>query len=270
MARRKRLGEILIDEGLIVAAQLEEVLSQAKECGLKLGEYLAQKGLVSETAILDAIASQMNLKKYNPNDYSVSPELSEVMDVDTVNKFNAIPIKKKEGILTIAMVDPLDIMAVDYIEVLTDMEVETVICSEQNFTYLMSNLYGAYAGQNGVMRQVQNIAEMEDMDEAEYVPEAIEASLHDMAEEAPVIKLVNSILSQAVREGATDIHLSPEKEYVEIRFRVDGKLHPIPTPPKRMFLPMISRIKILANLDISISRIPQDGRLTILINKSTQ
>jgi type IV pilus assembly protein PilB len=268
VARRKRLGEILIQEGLISKAQLEAALPGAKDAGLKLGEYLTQKGIVSENAILDAIASQMNLKKYNPNEYKISPELSKIMDVDTVNKFNAIPVEKKEGVLTIAMVDPLDIIAIDYIEVMTNMEVETIICSEQNFNFLMSSLYGAYAGKDGVMKQVQDIAALErEYEGEEYIANTLETTLQDMAEQAPVIKLVNSILSQAVREGATDIHISPEKSYLEIRFRVDGKLHTIPSPPKSMFLPMVSRIKILANLDISVSRIPQDGRMTIVISQ---
>lgn len=268
MAVRKRLGEILIDQGLISETLLQESLAGLKAAGMKLGEYLIKNDIVSENAILEAVASQMNLKKYNPNDYTVAPELSKFMDVDTVIKLNSIPVEKKEGILTVAMVDPLDIIAIDSIEVMTNMEIETLICSEQNFTYLMSSLYGVYAGKDGVMKQVQDIAEMEGETEGdEYLSDAIETTLQDMAGEAPVIKLVNSILSQAVREGATDIHFSPEKDYMEIRFRVDGKLHSIPTPPKRMFLPMVSRIKILSNLDISISRIPQDGRMTVVINK---
>jgi len=265
MARRKRLGEILIQEGLISEAQLEEALSGLKKSGLKLGEYLIQKNIVPSNSILNAIASQLNLKKYDPKDYKITTELSHIMDVDTVNKFNVIPVEKKDGILTVAMVDPLDIIAIDYIEVMTNLEVETIICTNQNFNYLMSTLYGAYAGKDGVMKQVQDIASMEgEIQENDHLTGDLETSLQNMAKEAPVIKLVNSILSQAVREGATDIHLSPEKDYVEIRFRVDGKLHSIPTPPKHMFLPMISRIKILANLDISVSRIPQDGRMTIV------
>ncbi len=118
------------------------------------------------------------------------------------------------------------------------------------------------------MQQVQDIAEMDpDSDEDAGQESLTETDLQHMAEDAPVIKLVNSILTQAVRENATDIHLSPEKDYIEIRFRVDGKLHKIPNPPKKMFLPMVSRIKIMSNLDISISRIPQDGRMTIKINQ---
>ena len=117
---------------------------------------------------------------------------------------------------------------------------------------------------------MEHIQEMEDLNVVEDDRSAREdystTSLQDMAEEAPIIRLVNSILTQAVQEGASDIHLSPEKDYVEIRFRVDGKLHHIPTPPKSMFLSIVSRLKILANLDISVSRIPQDGRFTVFVN----
>ena len=255
----------MVDEGLITDEQVRDALAGMKGSGLKLGEYIVRTGIVSQSAILDAIASQLNLKKYAPGDYEISPELSDLMDVDTVVKFNTIPLRNHQGVLTVAMVDPLDIIAIDYIEIMTNMEMETVICSEQQFSSLMSSLYGAYAGKDGVMQQVQDIEEMEaEADKADS--HAVGTALKAMASEAPVVKLVNSILSQAVREGATDIHLSPEKNYVEIRFRVDGKLHTVPSPPKGMFMPMISRLKILANLDISVSRIPQDGRMTIVVN----
>jgi len=268
LAVRKRLGEILVEAGLIPEEKLVEALSRLRESGLKLGEYLTQKGILSENAITNAIASQLNIKKYSPGDYTISSELSEIIDVDTVNKFRAAPVKYEGGVLTLAMMDPLDIIAIDYIEVMTNMEVETIICSEQNFTHLLSGIYGAYSGKDGMMKQVKDIAEMElSSAEEDYTTEVMATDLQDMAEKAPVIKLVNSILSQAVRDGATDVHLSPEKEYIEIRFRVDGKLNRIPTPPKRMFLPMISRIKLIANLDISVTRIPQDGRMTIILNK---
>jgi len=258
---------MLIDAGLLNTAQLEKALSDARKSGFKLGQYLIKKGIVTENAIVNAIAKQIKIKKFNPIDYSITPDLSKIMDIDTVNRFQAIPLEKKGGILTIAMVDPLDILAVDHIEILTDMEVTTVICTEQNFNDLLSTIFGAYAGKDGVMQQILDIEEMDVVEEKDsYQDQVIESTLQNMAEEPPVIRLVNSILAQAVREGATDLHISPEKDYMEIRLRVDGKLHHIPAPPKRMFLPLVSRIKILANIDISVSRIPQDGRLTIIMN----
>ena len=269
MARRKRLGEILVDQGLISEKELVQALASAKQDGLKIGEYLSRKAIVSETDILNAVADQLNLKKYAPGDYAVIDKLADVIDVETAAKLSAIPVKKEDNILTIAMLDPLDIMAVDYVEVMSGLEVEPIICSEQNFYYLMSTLYGIHAEKDGLLKQVRDITEQQtiEVDDPGDMPIDIHTgSLEEMAEQAPVIRLVNSILSQAVREQATDIHISPEKDHIEIRFRVDGKLNTIPAPPKSMFLPIISRIKILANLDISVSRIPQDGRMSIVYN----
>ncbi|MCP4672849.1 MAG: Flp pilus assembly complex ATPase component, partial [Desulfobacula sp.] len=267
MSDRKRLGEMLIEAGLITEAQLADALSGAKKSSLKLGQFLIKKGIVTESSIVNTVSEQTQIEIYDPAEHSVTSDISHIMDVDTVIKFQSIPLSKKGSVLTVAMVDPFNIMAIDYIEILMDAEVEPLICSEQNFNYLLSSIFGAYAGKDSVMQQVQDIQEMDVVEEDDsFEQEVIESTLYDMAEEAPVIKLVNSILSQAVREEATDVHISPEKEYAEIRFRVDGKLHHIPAPPKRMFLPLISRIKILANLDISISRIPQDGRFTIIMN----
>ncbi|MFH1154509.1 MAG: GspE/PulE family protein [Pseudomonadota bacterium] len=269
MAERKRLGEMLVEAGLIEKVQLEKALQGYRKTGMKLGQYMIKEGLVSEGAIVDLISRQVNILKYDSNHYSISPRLSSIMDVDTARRYQAIPVQKKGNLLTLAMVDPLDITAMDYLEVFTDSEIEAVICSEQEFNLLVSSIYGAYTGKDGVLEQVSEIEDMEVVEEDSQTRETSEyamGSLQDMAEEAPVVRLVNSILTQAVREGASDIHISPEKNYVEIRFRVDGKLHHVPAPPRAMFLSMISRLKILANLDISVSRIPQDGRFTVIIN----
>ena len=160
------------------------------------------------------------------------------------------------------MTDPMDINALDTIEVHTNMEVETVITTDQELNQLIGSLYGTYSGIGGVLEDMEY--ERADDGEKTVVTEDIEVgSLQDMAEEAPVVRLVNSILSQAVREGASDVHISPEKDYVQVRFRVDGKLHEVPAPPKSMILLIISRLKILSNMDIAMSRIPQDGRFTV-------
>lgn len=269
MRQRKKLGEMLIDAGLIEQGQLDKALSHYRKTDLKLGQYMVREGMVSETAIVNLISEQVNIRKYDPTEYSIGPHLAKILKSDDVVRFQAAPLEKAGSILTVAMIDPLDITALDDIEVKTDSEVEAVICTEQDFNLLVSSIYGNYSGKDGVMEQIH---EMEALglhdDEKTGLKEDISSSsLADMAEEAPVIRLVNSVISQAVREGASDIHLSPEKEYVEIRFRVDGKLHPVPAPPKGMFLSMVSRLKILANLDISVSRIPQDGRFTIIANK---
>ncbi len=166
-------------------------------------------------------------------------------------------------LLTVAMMDPLDINALDAIEVYTNCEVEAVICTEQQLNQLHTTLYGTYAGIGGVLEDLEDVQIDKTPEKTANLEDVEVSSLQGMAQEAPVVRLVNSILSQGVREGASDIHISPEKDHVQIRFRVDGKLHEVPAPPKSMFLPIISRLKILANMDIAESRVPQDGRFTV-------
>jgi type IV pilus assembly protein PilB len=160
------------------------------------------------------------------------------------------------------MTDPLSISAMDAIERHTKTEVEPVICTEREFNQLFNTLYGAYGGIGGILEGIQ-------IDEGEYKAEATEEiemdSLQNMAQKAPVIALVNSIISQAIRENASDVHISPQKKYVRVRFRVDGKLYDVPSPPKNMLLPMVSRLKILSHMDIAKSRTPQDGRFSVRV-----
>lgn len=260
---KKRLGEILIEGGLLTRAQLEEALPYQKKSGLKLGQFLVREGIVTEVQIVDMVSNQLNLEKYSSEAYQIDTELATVIPADMAFRYQAVPLKKNHLLLTIAMIDPMDINAVDAIEVYTNNEVETVICTEQELNQLLSTLYGTYSGIGGVLEDMEEMQYDKEIEKAAVTEDVEVSSLQGMAEEAPVIRLVNSILSQAVRESASDIHISPEKDYVQVRFRVDGKLHDVPAPPKSMFLPIISRLKILANMDISIARVPQDGRFTV-------
>jgi type IV pilus assembly protein PilB len=260
---RKKLGEILVEGGLLTQKKLEEALPFQKKSHLKLGQFLVREGIVNESQIVDLVSNQLRLEKYRPENYTIDMDLANLLPADIAHKYQAAPLQKNGLLLSIAMVDPLDINALDAIELFTNCEVEAIICSEQHLNNLLSSLYGTYAGIGGVLEDMQEMA----IDKAAVkstITEDVEvSSLQGMAEEAPVVRLVNSILSQSVREGASDIHISPEKESVQIRFRVDGRLHEVPAPPKSMFLPIISRLKILSNMDIAISRTPQDGRFTV-------
>jgi len=261
---RKKLGEILVEGGLLTQKQLEEALPFQKKSNLKLGQFLVREGIVNESQIVDLVSNQLRLEKYQPHEYSVDVQLAELLPADTAHKYQAAPLQKNGQLLTIAMMDPLDINALDAIELYTNCEVEAIICTEQHLNQLLNSLYGTYAGIDGVLEDMEEMEIDESADEKASITEDVEvSSLQGMAEEAPVVRLVNSILSQGVREGASDIHISPEKKTVQVRFRVDGRLHEVPAPPKSMFLPIISRLKILANMDIAVSRIPQDGRFTV-------
>jgi len=267
LKKKKRLGEMLTEAGLITDEQLQQALANHRKMGLKLGQYLTREGTVSEGQIVDVIARQLKIKKYNPEEFPIDMHLAQVISSETSQKYQVAPLEKKDFLLTIAMPDPMDIGALDAIEVMTNTEVEPVICTEQELNQLINSIYGTYSGLDNMMETMEeNHPGPADPDENQAIIEDVEVtSLLNMAEEAPVVRLVNSILSQAVRQGASDIHISPEKDYVQVRFRVDGKLQEVPAPPKNMILPIISRFKILANLDISVSRLPQDGRFTARI-----
>ena len=260
---KKLLGQILIEGGLLTQKQLEDALPYQKKSGLKLGQFLVREGIVSESQIVDMVSTQLHLKKYSADIYRVEQDLANVVPADLAFRYQAAPLKKSGLLLTIAMIDPMDINAVDAIEVYTNNEVETVICTEQDLNQLLSTLYGSYSGVQDVLEDMEDMQYDKEGDKQTITEDVEVSSLQGMAEEAPVVRLVNSVLSQGVREGASDIHISPEKDFVQVRFRVDGKLHEVPAPPKSMFLPIISRLKILANMDISVSRIPQDGRFTV-------
>ncbi len=263
MRARKKLGEILVEGGLLTQKQLEEVLPSQKKSNLKLGQFLVREGIVSESQIVDLVSNQLRLEKYRPDKFTIDVDLANLLPADIAHKYQAAPLQKNGLLLTIAMMDPLDINALDAIEVHTNCEVEAIICTEQHLNQLLNSLYGTYAGIGGVLEDMEEMEIDKTADKAPATEDVEVSSLQGMAEEAPVVRLVNSILSQGVREGASDIHVSPEKETVQVRFRVDGRLHEVPAPPKSMFLPIISRLKILANMDIAVSRIPQDGRFTV-------
>ena len=263
MKARKKLGEILVEGGLLTQKQLEEALPFQKKSNLKLGQFLVREGIVSESQIVDLVSNQLRLEKYQPDKYTIDVDLANLLPADIAHKYQAAPLQKNGLLLTIAMMDPLDINGLDAIEVYTNCEVEAIICTESHLNQLLNSLYGSYAGIGGVLEDMEEM-EIDKTTEKTHATEDVEvSSLQGMAEEAPVVRLVNSILSQGVREGASDIHVSPEKGSVQVRFRVDGRLHEVPAPPKSMFLPIISRLKILANMDIAVSRIPQDGRFTV-------
>lgn len=264
---------MLVEAGLLTEEQMRMAIIEHRKADLKLGQYLIRNGILSEALIMDAVSKQLKVEKYQPSRYPIDVVLARLLPADVAQKYQIAPIERSGGLLRLAMTDPTDLQALDTAEVITNLEVEPVMVTEQQINAIISTLYGQYTRLGGVMDSMEEMAyERGGEDEPAEAPAAVEdvevSSLKDMAEEAPVVRLVNSILSHAVRERASDIHISPEKDHVQVRFRVDGKLHHVPAPPKSMFLPIVSRLKLLANMDIAVSRIPQDGRFTIQMGKN--
>ncbi len=247
--------------------QLEKALADQEKAGLKLGQYLVRQGIISEQQIVDVLGRQLRLRKYHPDRFPFDIELSKLIPIDYAQKYQVAPLMRKGRLLTIAMTDPLDINALDVIEMLTNCEVEAIVCTERELNQLISSLYGIQSGFGSVLESMDIEAQpVKEKDEEEAADIQL-ASLQNMAGEAPIVRLANSIFAQAVREGASDVHISPQKNSIQVRFRIDGKLHEVPSPPKALFLPIIARIKILANMDITVTRVPQDGRFTLRMEK---
>ena len=268
MKVKKRLGEMLVENGLITEDRLKQVLIDQKKAGLKLGQFLTRLGIVNEQQIIDMLSRQLKIAKYLPDQYPLDIELIQYIPIEVAQKYQIAPLRKKARLLNIAMVDPLDINALDYIEVLSNLEVEPVVCSERELNQLINSLYGAQSSLGNIMEDMEIKSQDDDTIESVSEKEEVQvASLQDLAGEAPVVRLVNSIFAQAIGDSASDIHISPQHNSVQMRFRIDGKLIEVPSPPKSIFLPIIARIKILANMDITVSRIPQDGRFTLKLDK---
>jgi len=265
--KRLRLGEMLVAAELVGEDQLRQALAAGKRGGLKLGQQLVRDGIVKESDIVDLISRQMGLAKYTPEHYPVDSSLSELLPPEMALRSKLVPLSKDGNLMRVAMPDPLDVNAIEDIEIYKNCEVEPVICTERELGYLTSAIYGMGLGLEGVLDSIDSMRGGEEGQAVRANEDIKPSSLEDMAGEAPVVRFVNSLLSQAVREGASDVHISPERDQVQIRMRIDGRLKAVPSPPKQMILPIVSRIKILGNLDIAVSRVPQDGRFSVAIDQ---
>jgi type IV pilus assembly protein PilB len=259
-----RLGELLTKAGLIKQDQLKEALRLQKETGGKLGETLIKLGFVSEEDITECLSQQFGVPSINLAHFEIDSSVIKLVPADVARKYNILPVNKTGATITIAMADPTNVFAMDDIKFMTGYNVEPVVASELGIKAAIDNYYGTTHSLElkKVMEdlQTQESADLEVLEEEEDL--SVEA-LADSAEEAPVVKLVNLILTDAIKKGASDIHIEPYEKEFRVRFRVDGILYEIMNPPLKLRDAMTSRMKILAKLDISEKRLPQDGRIKL-------
>jgi type IV pilus assembly protein PilB len=261
MKSRKRLGEILVKKGILTEEMLEKILNDQRKTNLRFGQYLIRQGIVQEKQIIDLLSEQLNIKKYQVHEYPLDLDLVRYIPIDIAQKNQVVPLKIKGNLLEVGIADPLEIKILDHIEKITNMEVEPVICSEMEINQLINSMYGVQSDLGDMMENMEIESKSEEESETQ---ESVQiTSLQDQAGEALVLRLTNSIFAQAVRSKASDIHISPRHNTVQLRFRIDGKLIEMPSPPKSIFLSVIARVKIIANMDITVSRVPQDGRFTL-------
>ncbi len=259
-----RLGEILVKDKLISSDQLKQALDHQKQNGGRLGSCLVKLGLVSDEDITAVLSRQYGVPSINLKFYEVDPTVIKLIPQETATRYQIVPLSRVGSTLTIAMTDPTNVFAMDDVKFMTGFNVEPVVASESAIGEAIQKFYGEAESVQELDKVMKDLAG----DEAslELTAEEQEMNLADLekaAEEAPIIKLVNLVLTDAVKRGASDIHVEPYEKELRIRFRIDGILQSVMTPPLKLKDAMTSRIKIMSKLDISEKRLPQDGRIMI-------
>ncbi len=264
-----RLGEILIKENLITSDQLRQALEQQKATGGRLGTCLMKLGFITDDEITGVLSRQYGVPSINLKYYEVDATVIKLIPQDTAIRYQIVPLSRVGSTLTIAMTDPTNVFAMDDIKFMTGFNVEPVVASETAISEAISKFYGEVQSEEELSKVIKDLTG-EDNADLELAAEEQEmnlAELERMAEEAPIIKLVNLILTDAVKRGASDIHIEPYEKEIRVRFRIDGILQTVMNPPMKLRDAMISRVKIMAKLDISEKRLPQDGRIMIKYRK---
>jgi type IV pilus assembly protein PilB len=258
-----RLGEILVKEALITQDQLHKALEFQRSNGGKLGSCLTKMGFITDDDITGVLSRQYGVPSINLKYYEIDPTVIKLIPQDTATRYQVIPLSRVGSVLTIAMTDPTNVFAMDDIKFMTGFNVEPVVASESAIGEAIVRFYG---GAETNHEELSNL--MKDLDDQELEVSAEEAemdtaTLEKAAEEAPIIKLVNLILTDSVKRGASDIHIEPYELEMRVRFRIDGVLQTVMSPPLRLKDAITSRLKIMAKLDIAEKRLPQDGRIMI-------
>ena len=256
--KKKRLGEILREAGLISEDQLLEALETQQRTGERIGKILVKLGMVEEDKMMDYLGEQLGIPHINLSTYSIDPEVVKLIPEKMARKYQSFPLFKIADTLTVAMSDPFDVVALDNLKYISKCKIEPAISSEVKILRAIDQYY-------------RSLAIMKEIADGEESIEVITSDKGDMdlgdaaalMDEAPVIKLINSVIMQAIQSRASDIHIEPDKNILRIRFRVDGVLHEIMSPPKRLHAAMISRVKVMADMDIAEKRLPQDGRFHV-------
>jgi type IV pilus assembly protein PilB len=259
-----KLGELLLKAQLINQQQLTKALEEQKSSGGKLGEILQRLGFVTEDDIIECLSHQFGVPSINLRHFEIDPNVAKIIPVDLARKYNVIPVNKTGATLTLAMTDPTNIFAMDEITFMTGYRVEPVVASEEAIRERIDRNFGS-------SRELELKKVMEDLttvDEAalELMEEEEEVDIGKLAEEsqeAPVVRLVNIMLTDAIKRGASDIHVEPYEKNYRVRYRIDGLLREVMNPPQRLKDAITSRIKVLAKLDIAEKRLPQDGRIRL-------
>jgi type IV pilus assembly protein PilB len=267
----ERIADALVEDGLLSAKQVDELLEQQKKEGTRLLKLVVEKAYVTDTDMTVSMGRVLNTPPVNLSRVGIPFEVSELLPRDVAHNYKVVPVSRLDKKLFLAMADPLNVLAIDDVKRITRLEVIPMIASERAILEKLNNID---AGKSGSMQDIINDAQKQsdedtDPDKIEFAKETLEeVNLDQLAassEEAPIIKLANLILVQAIKDRASDIHVEPFEKTVRLRYRVDGSLIDVTPPPKQMQLALASRLKIMSSLDIAERRLPQDGRMRVRV-----
>lgn len=252
----QRIGDILVEKGLVSEESLQRALEIHQETGKKLGQVLVEGSYINEDDLVEALSERLGIRSLSLDNIVIDPDLTKLFGSDLARRYQLVPVVKLAKTLTVAMVDPLDVVAIDEIKYLTKLRINRVVASYSSVMTAIEELYSVKDSLNQALKDV-----------AQQEPDSSDISLSDKPEdsfagEAPVIKYVNLLIAQAIKNRASDIHIEPDEKSVRIRYRISGLLRHEGSPPKAIQSTLISRLKIMADVDVSEKRIPQDGRFT--------
>ena len=287
-----RIGELLLKEKLITPDQLQQALNHQKSSGGKLGYNLVKMGFVKDEQVTGLLSKQYGVPAISLAQFKIDPTIVKLVPAETARKYQIIPLSRNGSTLTIAMTDPTNVFAMDDIKFMTGYTVEPVVSSEVAITDAIEKYYpagkagaagapgkGGKPGATGGSTLEMASRGLEELqatlgggaDDVEVLEELQEISAEALAkqgEDAPVVRLVNVVLMSAIQKGASDIHIEPYEKELRVRYRIDGILYNIMSPPMKFRDAIASRIKIMSKLDIAEKRLPQDGRIKIRFNEN--
>ena len=262
------LGELLVRENMISAQELQEAQNEQKRSGVRLGASLVKLGMLDESKLLDFMSRQYHVPSINLDDFEIDTEVIKLLPEDVATKHQVVPVHKAGASLVVAMADPSNIFAIDDIKFLSGYNVEVVVANESQVARAIERYYrgSMEASFDAVMKEF-------DEDEIEFDVDDESANILDLeksAEDAPVIKLVNLILVDAIKKAASDIHVESYEKSFRVRYRIDGALYEVMSPPLKLRDAVISRLKIMSSLDIAERRLPQDGRIKLKLGRGRE
>ena len=251
----KQFGEILLEGGHVTREQLAGAVEEQRRAGRSLGRVLVDTGILSEGQLVAALAAQIGMKFVDLSDYAVDGSAVSRVPATVCRRHHALPIGYEDGKLVVAMADPANVFAVDDIRAMTRMEVRLVVATKADVLAAINRYHRGDDEMDELTSAIDTTDENDDL-----------SKVKEITEDAPIVKFVNLLITQAIQDRASDIHIEPAEKDLRVRFRIDGVLHEVMRSPKSITSGVTSRLKIMADINIAERRIPQDGRLSVTSN----